>query len=194
MLLIHMESASTSVVVDLATGAPTLLYWGAPLGADVVLSTLSLALERPIAHGAMDVEAPISVVPEHGSGFPGRPGLAGHRRRGTAWSPRFQAHAHTLVARQLTVVARDLVADLELTTVITLDHVLRVQVTLTNLSSTERYLLDRLDTTLPLPAHAGELLQFTGRWTRELHPYRQAFGLTRTRSRTSDVTPGNPLW
>jgi alpha-galactosidase len=172
-----MESTAASVVVDLATGAPTIIYWGAPLGPQVDLASIGVALSRPIAHGALDVEAPISVVPEHGSGFPGRPGLAGHRRRGTAWAPRFQPTSHTHVGQTLTVNATDPVAELDLRCVITLDHVLRIQLTLTNASPTERYLVERLDTTLALPAHARELLQFTGRWTRELHPYRQAFSV-----------------
>ena len=162
-------------MVDLSTGAPTIRYWGSPLGPTVDLDATVLALGRPISHGVLDVEAPISVVPEHGSGFVGRPGLGGHRRRGTHWAPRFAPSRHELVDNTLTVVAVDQVAELQLTTAISLSEVLTVQVTLTNLSETERYLVEHLDTTLPMPGHARELLQFAGRWVRELHAYRSPF-------------------
>ena len=52
-----------------------------------------------------------------------------------------------------------------------LDDVLRVRGVVTNLGES-RYLLDHLSVTLPLPSHAAELVTFTGRWTRELHPQR----------------------
>ncbi len=47
-----------------------------------------------------------------------------------------------------------------------------VQAELTNTSPTERYLLDGLSMTLPIPQHAAELGTFSGRWTREFHPVR----------------------
>jgi alpha-galactosidase len=184
------------VVVDVSTGAPMILHWGAPLG-EVDLATLGRALDRPTTNGALDVVAPLTVVPEHGSGFPGRPGLLGHRRRGTAWAPRFTTTSVETVeadgsgstdsvvwhdgrqvrpwARAVTVTSRDEVAELELVVTIELDHVLRVRATLTN-QSADRYLLDRLAVSLPVPSHATELLGFTGRWIRELHPVRQSWG------------------
>ena len=47
------------------------------------------AFQRPITTGALDVVAPVSIVPEHGSGYPGRPGLLGAGEGGRNWSPRF---------------------------------------------------------------------------------------------------------
>ena len=38
------------------------------------------------------------------------------------------------------------------------------------------YQLGRLHLTLPLPAHASELLTFDGRWIREFHPVRRQWG------------------
>ena len=95
--LVRVASAERDldVVVDVSTGAPTVLHWGAPLGeADV--DALAAALDRPIVNGTFDVVAPISVVPEHGSGFTGRPGLVGRRGGGRAWSPRFRTVSHEL--------------------------------------------------------------------------------------------------
>jgi alpha-galactosidase len=115
-------------------------------------------------------------VPEHGSGHTGRPGLLGHRRRGAAWAPRFTTptdrDAFELDGHRLVVHASDTVAELDLDVTFELDHTLSVSAKLTNTSSDERYLLDALTITLPLPQHAGELVWFEGRWTREFHPVR----------------------
>ena len=77
--LVGLANAGTEVVVDVSTGAPTILHWGAPLGDDIDLDTVPVALGRPVAHSAPDFVAPLSVVPEHGSGFPGSAGLLGRR-------------------------------------------------------------------------------------------------------------------
>ena len=195
VVLIHLAGSTTSVVVDLSTGAPTIRHWGAALGDDRDLDAIVASTARPIAHGGLDVEAPLSLVPEHAAGFPGRPGLLGHRRRGTAWAPRFVYESHSLQSNNsLTSTAVDSIAQLRLTSTISLGHVLTVQLTVSNLSTTDRYLLDQLAVTLPLPAQARELMQFSGRWTRELHPYRTSFDrgtfLTENRSgRTSHEHP-----
>jgi alpha-galactosidase len=159
-------------VIDVSGGVPVIAHWGAPLG-DTELGPHVFAgtLDRPLVVGAFDAAPPVSVVPEHGSGFPGRPGLLGHRRGGTAWSPRFTPAGHRLEGQRLVVDAADAVAGLRLTTTIELGDALVISHTLTN-ESPDRYLLDALTVTLPLPGRAAELLTFTGRWTRELHPAR----------------------
>jgi alpha-galactosidase len=174
--LIHLTGARCSVVVDLAGGVPTVRHWGMALEQTSELATLFAATDRPIPAGALDTEAPISLVPEHGDGFPGRPGLAGHRRGGRDWASRFTYASHELAEGRLTAVAVDPVTMLTIETRIDLGDVLTVQLALRNDHPSERYLFDRLDATLPLPAHAEELLRFTGRWTRELQPYRTEFG------------------
>ena len=172
--MIHLRGRAADVVLDTSTGVPTIVHWGAPLG-DVDPTSLLRALERPIAHGMLDVVAPVSIVPEHGSGFQGRPGLAGHRRGGTAWSARFVPAGITEIDHGVVVSAIDEVAALRLDTRLVLDDALVVQCTLTNLADS-RYLLDQLAITLPLPVHADDLLTFIGRWTRELHPVRREWG------------------
>lgn len=166
--MIHLRGRSSDVVVDLSTGVPAIVHWGAPLAS----APDPAALDRPLVGGSADVVAPLTVVPEHAAGFTGRPGLLGHRRRGTAWAPRFSPAGHELDGQRLVAHARDEVAGLTLTVTIELDHALVVRATLTNDSATERYLLDALTITLPVPQHARELGSFTGRWTRELHPVR----------------------
>ena len=171
--MIHLRGGSADVVIDESSGAPTLVYWGAPLG-EVDPSTILAALHRPVQQGSLDVVAPISVLPEHGSGFQGRPGLGGHRRGGTAWSPRFLPVSATRLVSGVRTEAVDPVAKLRLVTTITLNEVLAVQCTVIN-EGESRYLVDAVHPTLPVPAQASELLTFDGRWTREFHPVRRAW-------------------
>lgn len=182
------------MVVALSHGAPVIVHWGAPLPDGTVAASVAAALDRPVVHGAPDLVAPISIVPEHGSGFPGRPGLLGRRRSGAGWAPRFRPAGHTLRGNRLSVAARDDVAGLELTTTIELDYALTVQVEVANTSNCERYLLDGLGVTLPVPQRAAELATFTGRWTREFHPVRTpwthgAWTAENRRGRTSHESP-----
>jgi len=169
--LVHLHGAGFDVVVDVATATPTVVHWGQALGGSPHLDALAAALGRPEVAGALGTVAPISVVPLHADGFVGRPGLAGRRGGGRDWAPRFVPTAHRLVDGVLTVEALDDAAGLELTTVISVDDVLGVRVTLTNVSD-RRYVLDALTVSLPLPDDAGELLRFEGRWAREFHPIR----------------------
>lgn len=163
------------VVVDATTGTPVILHWGVPLGDEAHLDALRALHDRPIARGAPDVVAPAAVVPEHASGYSGRPGLLGHRPGGRDWSPRFAPDGppeHT--GGRLVVRSIDAVAELRLTTTFELTDALSVQVSLENLGE-RRYLLDALTVTLPVPEQAAELLSLTGRWARELVPERRAW-------------------
>ncbi len=191
--LVRLSNDSTDVVVDVSSGAPTIVHWGAPLGDGADLEGLGAALSRPIVHGGRDTIAPVSIVPEHGSGFTGRPGLLGRRGGGRDWSPRFTPLGHELVDGTLTVDAVDATARLSMRTTIALDDVLRVRVTVTN-DADRRYSLDGLTATLPLNEHAGELLTFEGRWSREFHPVRQEWArgslqIANRRGRTSHEYP-----
>jgi alpha-galactosidase len=190
--LVHLRGATADVVLDVSTGVPAIVHWGAPLG-DAPLVGLRAALERPVTYGALDTVAPVTVVPEHASGFPGRPGLLGHRRSGTHWSPRFTPAGVTELTDGVVVHAVDTVAGLRLDTRVEIDQVLRVQCTLVNAADT-RYLLDQLAVTLPLPAHAAELLGFVGRWTRELHPMREPWvhGARLVENRTGRTSHEHP--
>ena len=183
----------TDVVVDVSTGAPTIVYWGQSLGSDLDPESIAAALERPLVQGTFDVVAPITVVPEHGSGFVGRPGLTGRRGGGRAWAPRFTTTSHTAADSRLVVDAVDLVAGLALRTTVALDETLRVWVEVTNVAD-RRYSLDGLTVTLPVPQHAAELLTFEGRWAREFQQVRRAWQqggvlVENRRGRTSHESP-----
>ena len=62
---------------------PVVDYWGSAALTDWA------AIERGVPHGTLDVAVRIGLVAEEASGFAGRPGIAGHRPDGSAWSPSF---------------------------------------------------------------------------------------------------------
>jgi alpha-galactosidase len=169
--LVRLAGSTFDVVVDVESSTPTVVHWGRTLGDDASLDGLLEATGRPSVAGALDVVAPISVVPLHGEGFSGRPGLAGRRGGGRAWAPRFGPVEHRLDDGGLTVRSRDDVAGLQLLTTIAVDDVLRLRVTITNVGD-RRYSLDALTTSLPLPDSVDELLRLEGRWAREFQPVR----------------------
>jgi alpha-galactosidase len=189
--MLHLRGRASDVVVDVATGAPSIVHWGAPLPAGVELDAASRS--RPLVRGALDVVAPVSVVPEHGSGYPGRPGLLGFHPTGRDWSPRFSPESHSLDRNTLTVRAVDRVAGLVLDVWFELDWALTVRAEVTN-EGNRPYLLSALTVTLPVPQHASELHMFTGRWARELHAVRVpwengAYTSENRRGRTSHEHP-----
>ncbi|HZI45933.1 MAG TPA: hypothetical protein VFD53_11965, partial [Ilumatobacter sp.] len=108
--MLHLRGRASDVVVDLSTGTPTIAYWGAPIAPGVEID--SAISSRPVVRGAPDVVAPVSVVPEHAAGYPGRPGLLGCRPIGRDWSPRFTSESHVHDGGTLAVRAVDDVAGL----------------------------------------------------------------------------------
>jgi alpha-galactosidase len=175
--IVHLSAAGISVVVDLTDVVPTVIHWGSALG-DGALDAMPALVERPLPPGGLDVLAPLSLVPEHGSGFLGRPGLEGRRADGTGWSPRFTkvitSSAATAETNQLIRTVEDPVAGLRLTTTLRLEPsgVLRTQATVTNIAATT-YALDALRLSLPLPGHANETITFAGRHTLEFQVVRE---------------------
>ncbi len=88
-----MRAEGISVVLDLTAGRlPAIVHWGADLGelsrADV--AALALGGVHPIAPNLVDEPIRVAVLPEHHTGWVGRPGLSGSRA-GRDWSPRFTA-------------------------------------------------------------------------------------------------------
>ena len=191
---VHLTDGRVSIVIGMAGGCTEIVYWGAPLGA-VDLDAVPIALHRPPTGGALDVEAPASLVPEHGAGYPGRPGLAGHRPDGTGWAPRFKPASTTVETGRAAIVGRDDVAGLELETQVELDPsgVLRARATVTNIGDSP-YTLDHLELTVALPAHAVDVITFHGRWCRELHPHRQTLlnGAVDVENRTGRTSHEHP--
>lgn len=167
-----LRSARVDVVIDTSGGVPAVGYWGSPLG--LIGSDLGGVFDEPSVPGSLDVSRRIPLVPVHGDGFPGRPGLAGHRRGGRHWSPRFVMRESTVRSdgdeSVLECRCDDSVAELSLHSHFRLDSdgVLTTSVSISN-EGDSPYMIDALTASIMFPSHATHLGTFTGRWAREFH-------------------------
>lgn len=186
---LHLHRDGLSALLDVTGGQlPAILHWGADLGDPSFREAqqLSLAGRHPIVSNLVDEPVRVSVLPEHWTGWVGRPGLSGDRA-GAAWSPKFTVVAITLdgdavdrdgIHRGHTAVidADDDEAGLALTLTIEVapGGVLRSRARLTNTGVGE-YRVDDLVLAYPVPRTARELLDMAGRWGRERAPQRRDF-------------------
>lgn len=174
-MIVHLLADTVSLVID-ARALPSVVHWGAPLGelSDEELRTLADGVVSPISMNAPGVPIPIALLPSARDGYPGRPGLRGHRN-GTDWLPaltltsvkQFGATATFEFSGTVRVVS---------TVELTPSGVLRIRHVVTN-DGDNQYIVDALESALPVPAQATELMDFTGRWVREKFPQRRPFGM-----------------
>jgi alpha-galactosidase len=172
-MIVHLRADTVSLVIDARAGLPVIVHWGAPIGdlSDADLEVLADGAVAPIPNNAPDVPIPIALLPSARQGYPGRPGLRGHRS-GLDWLP---APALTSVTDNEFVFEGD---GLRIASTVELSPsgVLRLRHAVTNTGDTP-YTVDGLEAALPVPAQATELLDLTGRWIREKHPQRRAFDM-----------------
>lgn len=170
---VHLSSQNHSLIIKVDR-VPEILHWGAKIAQideDLLLST-----ERPISQARLDVDVPLSLCPELGSGHFNAPGLEGNRA-GADWAPVFKVVDTQANENSAVFTLRDDIAKLELEIEVKLDtdsDVVQKRVTVTNIGSAA-YSLGKLSSTLPLPNHANELMTFHGRWCHEFQTQRQRF-------------------
>ncbi|MFJ4879028.1 alpha-galactosidase [Streptomyces sp. NPDC088745] len=190
--LLHFRAAGTSLVLDCSGGLlPRVVHWGAGLGelSRDALACLALADAQQPVSGSLDVPVPFTVLPQQSVGWLGTPGLTGHRD-GQDFSTAFTVRSlrpetgDGPLAHRLTVEAADEHARLALRLEIELTRsgLVRQRAALTHEGGHEDgregerpFTLDGLLLTLPVPAHATELLDLTGRHLRERSPQRHEF-------------------
>ncbi len=192
---IVLRSEGVGVVLDLTDGQlPAIVHWGADVGDVAAEDAVALirAGVHPIAPNLVDDPVRVSVLPEHWTGWVGRPGISGSRG-GRDWSPKFTTTAvrldgdavapgdgqPSLVTAGCALVEVDAIdasAQLGLSVRIELlpGGVLRSQAEVTNLAA-DSYTLDDLVLAYPVPPVARELLDLAGRWGRERAPQRRDF-------------------
>ncbi|KQP54842.1 alpha-galactosidase [Agreia sp. Leaf283] len=191
----HLRAAGTSFVLDArGTAVPAVIHFGADLGEldERALQNLVEAQRPAIGPSSIDSMLTQRIVPLMADGWSGRPGLAGYHE-GT---PISALGAQKTAALRLTDTRRgDLSVTLVLETVpavagepdatglvveidieLSDEGVLRQRLSVRNEGSSV-YSLASLDATLPVPARARELLDFTGRWPRERQPQRHDLGV-----------------
>src|SRR5918994_877373 len=91
--VIARRSEGVSLVVDVSAGRlPAIVHWGADMGFLELADAEGLIFSNIDPGGPNLVDEPmrLAVLPEHWTGWVGRPGLSGSRA-GRDWSPKFTA-------------------------------------------------------------------------------------------------------
>ena len=181
-----LRTEGVTAVIDLTDGRlPSIPYWGADLGELSASEVRAIARsnEFPTASNIVDDPVRLAVLPEHWTGWLGRPGLSGSRA-GRDWSPKFStttlrvdgddrsADSAGLIATdgptEIEVDAVDDVAGLAITITLglTAGGLLRARAAVTN-TGADGYELQGLTPAFPVPPVAREVLDMCGRWGKE---------------------------
>ncbi|MDN5761913.1 MAG: alpha-galactosidase [Microlunatus sp.] len=183
---ILLRTEGVSVLVDLSNGhLPSISHWGADLGdqssADAAATVRAGVF--PATNNTIDEPVRLAVLPEHWTGWLGRPGLDGSRD-GRDWSPKFSTTALRVDGKSLgdhdcsviapvgpavvEVDAVDEIAGLAVTVTIelTVGGLLRGRARVTN-TGADGYGVQALALVFPVPPIAREVLDFCGRWGKE---------------------------
>ena len=176
--LITLSSPTSSIIFDTSNNNLVIKHWGAALPTSS--SGLKAATTNPIAHASFDFPVETGVMREHSRGFLGHPTINGHCN-GKAWSTLFSLSKVDHTSNSLEAHFADSTAGLKLVMTYQLNEfgILRASAVLTN-TGEDSYNLEAFTYWLPLPDRAHNVLDFTGRWSRERHPQRSAirYGLT----------------
>ena len=178
--LVHLRAAGVSLLIQvLDDRLPHVLHWGADLGPhlgpDDVVALASVPGIVPAGLGSPVVP---EILPQHALGWPGLPGLQAHRD-GSDWSPLLVAHDVDVVQAdgqggRVEVRAADKHARLalSLTIELTAQGLVRCRAEVVNDDPDHALTVDALTLALPVPLRAVEVLDMSGRWTRERSPQR----------------------
>ena len=88
---IAVRADGMSVLLDVRAGQlPAVVHWGPDLGelSDADAEALMLTGVAPVGPNVVDEPVRVALLPEHWTGWVGRPGISGSRS-GAAWSPKF---------------------------------------------------------------------------------------------------------
>ena len=186
--VLTLDRGGTVLLVRVAPDSlPSIAHWGPSLGDDIDPDAVLVALARPVSDSLTTTQERLAVLPQHSSGWLGRPGLLGHRD-GRDWSVSFDHVAHRLVddPSDETGTARlrlesegvDLAGGLVVGTDIeVLDTgLVRVRARVRN-TGVGTYEVSHLEPALPVPPEAVELLDFTGRHGHERAAQRRPFDI-----------------
>ncbi|MGA8994529.1 MAG: alpha-galactosidase [Nocardioidaceae bacterium] len=190
---IHLRRGGTSLVLRLDEHwLPCVLHWGPDLGeltADELASLLR-STRMPFVDSHLNSQEAVAVLPQHSSGWLGRPGLLGSRD-GRAWSVDFDQVTHLVQERgdrqwpdgpvgavRLLSTGVDRRCGVSVATELELGEsgLVRLRASVTN-DGDETYEVVHLEPALPVPADATEVLDMGGRHTHERTPQRRTLGI-----------------
>ena len=198
--IVNLRAAGVSLVLDLRPPVPVVLHWGADLGTvpDSALEALRATRSTALLKSAPDDPREFSLLPTEFEGWSGVPAIAGHRG-GTATTPRPRTVSATVEARgddggQVDVHLVDEVSRVTIRLVVTLTShgLVELRTTVTGLAAPAGdvpYDLAGVVAMMAVPARATEVLDLTGKWSRERSPQR---GQVRDGLHARQVRRGKP--
>jgi alpha-galactosidase len=173
--LLHLREAGVSLLLQTHDDRlPVVLHWGRDLGGldGDELGDLALGLVPGVPHSALDAPAPVELLPQPARGYAGRGALRGSR---TTQAPVLLLDTVdvTREGSWVTVLSQDGPGGVAVLTEVGLtpEGLLRARHVVTNVGD-DALDLAALPVRLPLPSHATDLLDLTGRWGRERIPQR----------------------
>jgi len=200
--IVHLRAAAVSLVLDVRGSLPTVVHWGqdlGDLGADDLAALAAVGVPSTVPNDLDEAVAFCALLPEHSSGWNGRPGLRGSRS-GRGWSPQFALTGVDIQATsgggRVVATGADEAAALTLRVELELlpSGLVRQRAAVTA-TAEGGYQVDGLALTLPVPAVATELFDLAGRWGRERSPQRLPFvvGVHSRENRRGRTGPDAPL-
>lgn len=170
--IFSLTRAGVSVLIETTTGTPNVFYWGDQLAAGTDPQQYLLAITEPAPHGYYDFAHRGGAWRENARGFWGRPSLLGHRV-GKDWSQLFELTGVAEEDNAVTFTSADAQLGVEVAIKYSIDAsgLLLVDHWVTNLAA-GTFFLENSTVFLPVPDHATDLLDFTGRWLKERQPQR----------------------
>jgi alpha-galactosidase len=198
--IVNLRAAGVSLVVDLRPPVPVVLHWGADLGAvpDAALEALRATRSTAQLKSAPDEPREFSLLPTEFEGWSGVPAIAGHRG-GLATTPRPRTESATVEDRDdgggvIDVHLVDEVSRVTIRVVVTLTRhgLVELRTTVTALeppAGDVPYDLAGVVAMMAVPARATEVLDLTGKWSRERSPQR---GQVRDGLHARQVRRGKP--
>ena len=163
----RIDTGSQTLALTSAGGIPEVIYWGARLPQSEDLSQLAASVRLDMTGGMIDALPALSLCPESGRAFQGQPGLVLSAADGRPLHPIFTFDHADQSADTLTLFSH---AD-----GLRLIHAIRAEATgvftlRTLLESDHPVRLHWLSTpVLPAPQLAAEMIDVSGKWTREFH-------------------------
>jgi alpha-galactosidase len=180
---VHLVGGAVSLVLDVTDYGPRVLHWGRRLD-EADLDALVATSEPAVMFSSFDRPRRFGLVPVSGEGWSGTPAIAWHRAGGHA-DPQLVVTCVTeststmpqsaAPCRSVRITLEDVAAGARVTVVLSIDNGGLVAAHAEVLSTADQgpdLDLAALRVILPLPARATEVLDQTGRWTRERAPQR----------------------
>ena len=191
----YLRAAGSSLVLDArGTRLPAIVHWGKDLGDldDAALAETVDALVPAVGPSSIDEPLRLTILPSLVEGWSGHPALRGFRATDGRALGVLASPTVTRAGRSVRIASSDEQGTIlvESEFCLTDEGVLRARHTVRNTGEDDVELAG-LDTVIPIPDRAREVLDFTGLWTHERRPQRTMLGFGAWSRETRHGRPGH---